>query len=693
MTHMPRRIDLPENDSGGEETINEAMLKSKSQGQFDGFINDENALQKSRDILNSPTNKTYQSLIEEVKIPTWKIEDERDISKAEVCQHCGKPLTKQDLKLGRDYCPVCMAKGEKTFAGIEKSKMIKAPIKEPVINKPPVKNLRNNINKMIDIIEKGKLTGEPAKIAYGPGTTRQKLTRLGLGEHLKPPKQLAAETRQAKQAAREMEGAVGINKAKYEGEEKSKLQSAKASQDRPKTRTINKARFNLPQPASQGQKITALRQLKEGKLSQDRYDRIMDDIEASEKSGALKKSVDSLIEKIEKSRAPIMPKPVKYAPKAPDTKYKTRKTYREGGQTRGPRGAQMDISFVPSGEKLAKELIKCNPAKERAAMRVKKAIILFEKQLGNNWIPMSDRDVLNSLNLSSVDQIPEILRKSEDRPPVDWFTYALSRASLFTNDNVNYAGEVWFGKGWKTLAGTGLGGVVGGMVGGPVGAGLGAIAGKTIGETFDKPKKAPITKAEVCKHCGRSMTEKDLRLGRDYCADCMVEGEKRFGETEESEKIEKIGPLAAGLLGAGAGYLGSKLLDKARDGGRTLEDFTPEELGYAVLEALNKVVEDSDDEGLKKQWQKVAEQAFAHPKETGEGIREAGKGIKEAAEGIASIRPGQLNKAVAEPLDSKMQPRKREPVSDFGGESEISGSGSHSNVADLASESEKVVTN
>ena len=47
-------------------------------------------------------------------------------------------------------------------------------------------------------------------------------------------------------------------------------------------------------------------------------------------------------------------------------------------------------------------------------------------------------------------------------------------------------------------------------------------------------------------------------------------------------------------------------------------------------------------------------------------------------------------KAIAEPINSKMQPQKRKPTTDFGGESEISGSGSHSNLQDLSpSETEK----
>jgi hypothetical protein len=74
-------------------------------------------------------------------------------------------------------------------------------------------------------------------------------------------------------------------------------------------------------------------------------------------------------------------------------------------------------------------------AKSQASLRVEKAILFL-----NGYEPMGDDNVKKSFH----GQIPEIMSDIETRPPFDWWEKAIKKASVFTEDPISYATNLWY---------------------------------------------------------------------------------------------------------------------------------------------------------------------------------------------------------------------------------------------------------
>ncbi len=74
-------------------------------------------------------------------------------------------------------------------------------------------------------------------------------------------------------------------------------------------------------------------------------------------------------------------------------------------------------------------------AKSQASLRVEKAIFFL-----NGYEPMGDDKVKKSFH----GQIPELMSNIETRPPLDWWEKAIKKASVFTEDPVSYATNLWY---------------------------------------------------------------------------------------------------------------------------------------------------------------------------------------------------------------------------------------------------------
>lgn len=149
-------------------------------------------------------------------------------------------------------------------------------------------------------------------------------------------------------------------------------------------------------------------------------------------------------------------------------------------------------------------------------------------------------------------------------------------------------------------------------------------------------------------------------------------------QIEKSKKAEKgiigtgagagIGAALAGPVGAALGGIGGGVLEDTVRGGMGGEEksekskkmkksYSKEDIAKS-LEIIGDIINDVDDEELKKQWQRVV-------------LPAAGGYIGSK---LAQKRKSQDNfeqKAVAEPIESKMSPKPRKSTTDSGGQSEI----------------------
>ena len=230
-----------------------------------------------------------------------------------------------------------------------------------------------------------------------------------------------------------------------------------------------------------------------------------------------------------------------------------------------------------------------NPAKEKASMKVKKAVLLVSKQMGEGWMPMTDAELLRETGLNF---IPELMKSIDDRPPLDWFQYSLGRASQFAEQPLEYISRTWYGDAAfekaekkQLIPGALLGAGAGSLFGHPLaGAALGAGAGGLLGTL------KPNEKAE--KEVETKNLKKDSLLG-------SVTGLPDAKDTANKQR--------------------SIMWGKSDD----VAPWSKDEF-----------------ESMTKQWQAVAAGALKDPKATGEGIKEAGKAIPNVK---FSIGPGQTD--------------------------------------------------
>jgi len=140
--------------------------------------------------------------------------------------------------------------------------------------------------------------------------------------------------------------------------------------------------------------------------------------------------------------------------------------------------------------KLSEDKPKLNPNKEKAALRVRKAMALVNKE-----VPMTDEYIAKAFG--EFDAAPDILKEADGRPSGDWFEHAMGRASQCSDVPVEFVLKIWYGEGTfekakkaeterkgvlPAMAGAGIGGAVAGIPGAMAGGGIGAALGKSADE-------------------------------------------------------------------------------------------------------------------------------------------------------------------------------------------------------------------
>lgn len=118
-------------------------------------------------------------------------------------------------------------------------------------------------------------------------------------------------------------------------------------------------------------------------------------------------------------------------------------------------------------------------SKSQATLRVRKAITLLE-----GYSPMMDADVKKAFG-----DIPSIMKDEENRPPADWFEFAVKELQPLTDKPRSVAVNFWYGKDLeqKLIGGALLGGGIGALTGNPLaGAAIGAGAEETVPKLLGK---------------------------------------------------------------------------------------------------------------------------------------------------------------------------------------------------------------
>ncbi len=292
--------------------------------------------------------------------------------------------------------------------------------------------------------------------------------------------------------------------------------------------------------------------------------------------------------------------------------------------------------------------IKANPTKERAYMKVQKGIVLMQKQMD----PSTFKPISDNLIIKSFGSIPEFMKDISNRPTEAWWNRCFDRAQNFSEQPANYVGRIWYG---------------------------------------DISKEAPWCEM-------------------DYDATKQtIEGEPNKEEDPDSEALKKWIPAA--LEGGGlsslrqhpragnaikncAMHVGKAILGKS-DGiiKSGIANIDPEQIGYAVLEALDEISNASGDEKLSKAWSNalgglVSKQWQAIIPAVAGAVGDAAGELMETDESSRPFTP--VQKAVAEPLKSNLAPQKRKERlgKEYDGESAVSGDGTKLNVEDLAGKSQ-----
>ena len=143
-------------------------------------------------------------------------------------------------------------------------------------------------------------------------------------------------------------------------------------------------------------------------------------------------------------------------------------------------------------EGVSEKMQKCsvNPNKEKAALRVRKAMALVNKEA-----PMTDEHIAKAFG--EFDAAPDILKEADGRPSGDWFEHAMGRASQCSDTPDEFVLKIWYGEGTFEKAkkaetekkgilgaagGAGIGAAIGHVPGAIIGGGLGSLVGKSEDE-------------------------------------------------------------------------------------------------------------------------------------------------------------------------------------------------------------------
>ena len=223
-----------------------------------------------------------------------------------------------------------------------------------------------------------------------------------------------------------------------------------------------------------------------------------------------------------------------------------------GFKLTGPATAKRKLESVKKGEEIAKKLVPnpC-PEKERAYLSVKKAIILLEKY----------NDLVKSYK--TLDNIPkDILKAVDKRPPENWWNSCISRAEKFADDPEAYCGRLWYGPGYTP---------------------------ETKSVDLEKAGK-PWSKEQYARMKESFGAPYKKRLGEKVLK-CIEKSE--LGEPERRKGIpltdeerrerhqERVGTTDLPPRGTG--------LEKSTEG------IDPEELGQAVLDAIEELLEEGEE--------------------------------------------------------------------------------------------------
>lgn len=138
-------------------------------------------------------------------------------------------------------------------------------------------------------------------------------------------------------------------------------------------------------------------------------------------------------------------------------------------------------------------------------------------------------------------------------------------------------------------------------------------------------------------------------------------------------------PIAGAAIQAAGKAIGQKIL------GQEVDDEQAQKIGMAAFDALESVINDSQDDSMKKAWPALAARMIPAL------ARGAGPVVAGYSAGRIGAKDEIRQKSVVQQLDKKAVDAalpQRKPTSDFGGESEVSGDGTKGNVQSLGDKSE-----
>lgn len=330
-----------------------------------------------------------------------------------------------------------------------------------------------------------------------------------------------------------------------------------------------------------------------------------------------------------------------------------------------------------------------NPAKEKAYMKVQKSIVLIQKQMD----PSTFRAMTDDQIIKSFGSIPGIMKDVDARPHSAWWDRCIERSQNFSEQPANYVGRIWYGDIVK---------------GAP-----------WAEEEYESVKEEPVEDA------------KEEEEGDDTL-------KKWISNALEGGGLASLKnhPRAGNAIRNCATYVGKSILGRSDKILKDVGNLDPAEVGAAVIDALDEIVNATGDDKLQKAWSgalggliskglggilgaaggagigavtggpvgaalggvgggaagSAIEDAAAKKSKIEKKI-DRGAALQAAGTGLAAgyKRYGELTqKAVAEPIGSKYspQPRKSKLGKEYDGESAVSGDGTKLNTEDLADKSQ-----
>jgi hypothetical protein len=263
-----------------------------------------------------------------------------------------------------------------------------------------------------------------------------------------------------------------------------------------------------------------------------------------------------------------------------------------------------------------------SPSREKTYLKVQKGIVLMQKELDpNSYKPITDDMIKKSFG----GEIPSMMSSSSNRPSIAWWNRGMEKVQNIVDQPENFLQNVWYGDIQKETP--------------------------WAKESYSEPKE--LNRGDISEE---SVDEDGESLKKWLPAALEGGGFKTLREH----------PRAGKAISKASSSIGNSVMGRS-----SLGDIDPEALGYAIIEAIDEIVNGTEDEKLAKAWSSAL------------------SGLLTPASKVHKDFDPLTQKSVAEPLSSKFQPKKRESKlgADYDGESAIGGDPTKANVKDLADKS------